>query len=205
VQALSEQLQLQGRKVAIFASTHPGEDELILPMISRLYLLDERFIAIVVPRHLERFQPVRELAAKLSLNHIDLTANIPVGQQTQLVLGDTMGDMFALYGLAGVAFIGGSLIYHGGHNYLEAAAWKLPIVTGISHFNFQTIAQQLRRQGGLYIGSDAIDIEHKIEAWLQDKDSFDISGEAAFKVCESNRGALPRLVKTIEGMMPVSE
>ncbi|MCK5880747.1 MAG: 3-deoxy-D-manno-octulosonic acid transferase, partial [Sinobacterium sp.] len=98
VSELAQQLQLEGRKVAIFASTHAGEDELILPMISRLCMLDERFIAIVVPRHLERFQPVRELASKLKLNVVNLTSNSPATKQTHLVLGDTMGDMFALYG-----------------------------------------------------------------------------------------------------------
>lgn len=201
VAELSEQLQMQGRKVAVFASTHPGEDELILPMISRLYMLDERFIAIVVPRHPERFQPVSELAGKLRLNVINLTSKTPVKDSTHLVLGDTMGDMFALYGLANVAFIGGSLVYHGGHNYLEAAAWKLPILTGKSHFNFQAIAQQLKRERGLFIGSDAVAIEHQLEAWLQDSPSFEVSGEAAFSVCKKNRGALPRLIKIIETMM----
>ncbi len=201
VAELAKQLKLDGRKVVVFASTHAGEDELILPMISRLYMLDERFIGIVVPRHLERFQPVRELASKLKLNVVNLTSDKATNAQTQMVLGDTMGDMFALYGLADVAFIGGSLVYHGGHNYLEAAAWKLPILTGISHFNFQTIAQQLRREGGLYIGSDAVHVEHQLEAWLQDSDNFEVSGEAAYAVCEQNRGALPKLVSMIEGMM----
>lgn len=201
VAQLSQQLQLEGRKVAIFASTHAGEDELILPMISRLHMLDERFIGIVVPRHLERFQPVRELSSKLRLNLVNLSDSTATTDQTQVILGDTMGDMFSLYGLADIAFIGGSLIYHGGHNYLEAAAWKLPILTGISHFNFQTIAQQLRRDGGLYIGCDAVDIEHQLEAWLQEKSSFTVSGDAAYAVCERNRGALAKLVHAIEGMM----
>jgi len=202
VDEMKAHLQIDpARKVVVFASTHGGEDELILPMIKRLHVLDDKFLAIIVPRHLERFDVVYDLASAIQLDTLRLSEKTAVTPSTQLILGDTMGDMLAIYGLADVAFIGGSLIHHGGHNYLEAAAWKLPILTGISTFNFQTISGQLRKAGGLFIGADAVEIEHKLEAWLKDPQDLLASGERAFAVCEKNRGVLPRLITITEDLM----
>ncbi len=200
---LKDQLGLAGKKVAVFASTHPGEDELILPMIKRLSLLDESFVGVVVPRHLERFPVVKSLAEKFGIDYISLSDAQLLPDATPLIIGDTMGDMLALYGVADIAFVGGSLVHHGGHNYLEAAAWKLPIITGLSCFNFQTIAQQLKRSGALFIGGDAVAIEHKLEHWLDAEraDEFEQMGTKAFQVCENNKGALPKLVETIEAVL----
>ncbi len=199
--SLGDQLQCHDRKVVIFASTHPGEDEQILPMIKRLHHFSPEFLAIVVPRHPERFDVVEQIASQLHVSTIRLSKGIACGKTTQMVLGDTMGDMLALYGLADVAFIGGSLITHGGHNFLEAAAWGLPILTGPSVFNFQDIAKMLIKEGGLKQLHDHFDLERTLQTWLVGELNLSEVGIAAKKVLVNNQGTLAKLLDLIEGLM----
>jgi 3-deoxy-D-manno-octulosonic-acid transferase len=196
--SLGSQLQCHDRKIVIFSSTHPGEDEQILPMIKRLYQLDPRFLAIVVPRHPERFDVVDQVARQINIATVRLSEGMACSGTTQMVLGDTMGDMLALYGLADVAFIGGSLIAHGGHNFLEAAAWGLPILTGPSVFNFQDIAKMLIKEGGLRQLHDHFDLERTLQAWLEGKLSLDDVGLAAQRVLVNNQGTLTKLIDIID-------
>ena len=200
-QLLRESLAIDARKVAVFASTHAGEDELILPMIKRLQLLDPDFLAIMVPRHLERFDVVASLAEKQAIDYQRLSDNAAVRPECALLLADTMGDLLAILGVAKICFVGGSLIAHGGHNYLEAAAWRLPIITGPSTFNFQSIAQKLDAAQGLYIAKDAIEVEMQFESWLRPERDLSVSGEAAYRVFAANQGALAKLEQHIVSYM----
>lgn len=197
-QFLRDQLSLRQRKIVIFASTHPGEDEQILPMIKRLHHLSTDFLAIIVPRHPERFAVVAQIAQKLHIATVHLSKGESCDYSTQLVLGDTMGDMLALYGLADVAFVGGSLINHGGHNFLEAAAWGLPILTGPSSYNFQDIARLLVREGGMKQLHDHFDLERTLQAWLEGSLNLAETGYAARKVLSNNQGTLAKLLASIE-------
>lgn len=198
---LRNQLHCVERKIVIFASTHPGEDEQILPMIRRLYQLYPQFLAVVVPRHPERFHAVEQIARQLNIATVRLSQGQACESTTQMVLGDTMGDMLALYGLADVAFIGGSLIAHGGHNFLEAAAWGLPILTGPSVFNFQEIAKMLGKEGGLKQLHDHFDLERTLQAWLGEELNLADVGVAAKKVLVNNQGTLSRLLDLIDDVM----
>lgn len=193
-QQLLMQLQCAGRRVAVFASTHPGEDELIMPMVRRLHHLYPDFLAIIVPRHPERFDSVANIASQLKVQCIRLSSGQPCTADTALVLGDTMGDMLAIYGLAQMAFVGGSLIPHGGHNLLEPAAWSLPVLSGSSVHNFQDIARLLAREGGLKLMHDHLDLERHLQSWLSGQDNLVEVGKAANRALLSNRGALQRLM-----------
>jgi 3-deoxy-D-manno-octulosonic-acid transferase len=197
-QALQKQLACVGRKVAVFASTHPGEDEQLLPMIKRLAAVNPDFLAIVVPRHPERFSAVAMLAQQESLSFCTLTSQQQVTLVTQLVLGDTMGDMLAIYGLADVAFVGGSLVARGGHNFLEAAVWRLPILSGSSVFNFQSIADELQANKALRMLSSVQDLELTLRSWLLGEEHFDGMGKAAERMLLEKRGVLDRLVERLQ-------
>ena len=74
------------------------------------------------------------------------------GSQAQVILGDTMGQMIYLYGVAQIAFIGGSLVAHGGHNPIEAAATGLPLIMGPHDFNFVPVAAAFEAAGVACIG-----------------------------------------------------
>lgn len=193
---LVDDLQLGDRKVAIFASTHPGEDELLMPIAKRLNQLDENFLALVVPRHLERFEPVYQLCQRHHLRVKKISEGGPVGD-AQILLGDTIGDMLTFYGVANIAVIGGTFILHGGHNFLEAAAWQLPILSGKSVYNFQNIAHQLQKAGALKVVQDHYALERVLESWLEDDAAFLAMGLHAKEVFNANQGALDKLLTLV--------
>ena len=92
-----------------------------------------------MPRHPERFNPVADLIEKANFNFIlRSTGEIP-SENTQVILGDTMGELMLMYGISDIAFVGGSLVKHGGHNPLEPLAFKLPVVSGKYTFNFPEV------------------------------------------------------------------
>lgn len=200
-EGLKQALNLEGRKIAIFASTHPGEDEWIVPMVKRLNSLDKSFLAFIVPRHMERFSVVTDLCKNHGLQTVRVTEQQGIDENTQVLIGDTMGDMLAYYGVADIAFIGGSLIRHGGHNYLEAAAWSLPLLSGKSVYNFHAIAHQLQKTGGLHVVEDHYALERSLQSWLKDSSGFANMGERAKQVFDNNHGAQDKLQQVIESVV----
>lgn len=194
---LKQQWQLN-RPVLIAASTHSGEDEIILSAFQRLLKNHSNLLLILVPRHPERFKTVEELISDNKLNYIKRsTKQIPT-EQTQVILGDTMGELLELYGLANIAFVGGSLIEHGGHNPLEPALHHIPIISGKYFFNFKVICEQLIEANGMLIcDSTADSLYSTVNSLLNDDNRCQQMGENAYQVLKRNQGALNRLLKVI--------
>lgn len=194
---LKQQWQLH-RPVLIAASTHSGEDEIILSAFQRLLKNHANLLLILVPRHPERFKTVEELISDNKLNYIKRsTKQIPT-DETQVILGDTMGELLELYGLANIAFVGGSLIEHGGHNPLEPALHHIPIISGKYFFNFKVICEQLIEANGMLIcDSTADSLYSTVNSLLNDDNRCHQIGENAYQVLKRNQGALNRLLKVI--------
>ena len=186
------------RPIWVAASTHQGEDEILLQAFTALLQTFPELLLILVPRHPERFDRVAGLAQQRGFRvQRRSQAPIPSGD-TQVVVGDTMGELLLLYGLGDIAFVGGSLVENGGHNMLEAAAWELPIITGPSDFNFRAISDMLQRRGGLVKVRDASAMADQLQQWLASDDKRRAAGEAAARVVAENRGALNRLLAEVE-------
>jgi 3-deoxy-D-manno-octulosonic-acid transferase len=193
--ALCAEWKVDGRKILVAASTHEGEEALILQACKTI-CAEEPSRLIIVPRHPERFAPVAELISKAGLNFQKRSSGEAF--TADVLLADTMGELLLLLGVADIAFVGGSLIERGGHNMLEPAAWGLPIITGQSDFNFAEISQLLQSGGALFKVSDA---ETLAELWLRliaNADQRASAGAAAEKVMSENRGALDKLLKVID-------
>src|SRR5699024_5183610 len=119
--------------------------------------------------------------------------NMPVPTD-QVLLGDTMGELMQFYACADVAFVGGSLIPGGGHNYLEPAALGLPVLSGPHRFNFAEISDLLEQAGALVEVTDAEAMAERVGGWLTDPASARSAGVAGQVVVEANQGALERLL-----------
>jgi len=100
-------------------------------------------LLILVPRHPERFSKVANLVKKSHFNYIKRSSGDFPSSTVQVIIGDTMGELMLLYGIADLAFVGGSLVNHGGHNPLEPAAQGVPIMMGPHTFNFKDICTKL--------------------------------------------------------------
>ena len=186
------------RKVFIAASTHSGEDEIILDAFRQIHKSMRDCLLVLVPRHPERFDRVYALCEKERLNVVRRSADVPCDADTDVFLGDSMGELPLFYAASDVAFIGGSLVPHGGQNPLEAAALGLPVFIGPHFFNFAEIRRLLLDQRAAKEVHDATELADEVLRCFRDVERRHQMGEAARQVVESNRGALTALLAIIE-------
>jgi len=191
---LRQQWNAAKRPLWIAASTHAGEDEILLDAHRQLLTSHPEALLILVPRHPERFNAVYELCRQQDFSTVRRSLNEPPAASTQVLLGDTMGELLFLYALADVAFVGGSLVPTGGHNLLEPAALGKPVLTGPHLFNFLDIAAQLRDAGALGEISSAAELAREIEALWDNPERTESMRRAGFAVLQNNQGALARLL-----------
>lgn len=199
------------RPVWIAASTHEGEDELLLRAHQKLLRHDPDALLILVPRHPERFDDVygKILSHNLSATRRTQPAKYKVDSEdydpkapqiaTQVYLADTMGEMPLLIQAADICFMGGSLIGDkvGGHNLLEPAALAKPLLTGPSYYNFVDITKMLKAANAVQIVEEPIEIAEALIALFHDKQEMKRAGDAALKVVEENQGAIERTLEII--------
>jgi len=191
---LRSQWQAQDRPVWIAASTHEGEDEVVLDAHRRLLANHPDALLILVPRHPERFNSVFELCQCEGFATVRRSTGANVDAQTRVLLGDTMGELLFLYALADSAFVGGSLVPNGGHNLLEPAALAKPVLSGPHLFNFLDIAAQLREAGALAEVDDAEGLAVEVQRLFELPRDAQRMAEAGLAVMRRNQGALQRLL-----------
>lgn len=121
-----------------------------------------------------------------------------VTKDTDVLLGDTMGELDFLYSLSDIAFVGGSLIDHGGQNLLEPASLSLPIISGPSLRNFQEIALELEEAGALKIIKDKEELSSHFLKLIKDDASRLSAGQSAYEVFIDNRGSLDLILKNLD-------
>ncbi|KEY56518.1 lipid IV(A) 3-deoxy-D-manno-octulosonic acid transferase [Serratia sp. DD3] len=190
------------RPVWIATSTHEGEETLLLEAHRRLLITYPNLLLILVPRHPERFPTAKALAQKAGFSYITRSSGeIPSGS-TQVVIGDTMGELMLLYGIADLAFVGGSLVERGGHNPLEAAAHAIPVLMGPHTFNFKDICAKLTEAGGLITVNDVDALVKEVATLLTDEDYRHYYGRHAVEVLYQNQGALQHLLQLLQPYLP---
>lgn len=194
---LRSRWQAQDRPVWIAASTHEGEDEVVLDAHRRLLGRHPDALLILVPRHPERFNSVFDLCQREGFATVRRSTGANVDAQTSVLLGDTMGELLFLYALADSAFVGGSLMPNGGHNLLEPAALAKPVLSGPHLFNFLDIAAQLREAGALAEVDDAEGLAVEVQRLFELPRDAQRMAEAGLAVMRRNQGALQRLLDSL--------
>jgi 3-deoxy-D-manno-octulosonic-acid transferase len=195
--ALREHWQAGQRPVWIAASTHQGEDEIILAAHRELLRSHSDALLVLVPRHPERFAPVGTAIAQAGFVSASRAGDQPVTADTQVVLGDTMGELLFLYAVADIAFVGGSLVPSGGHNVLEPAALSKPVLSGPHLFNFQDIAARLAEAKALTVIEDASGLADAVRHLIELPQDAQRMGAAGLAVMRANQGALARLLDAL--------
>ena len=192
------------RPVWIAASTHAGEDEIVLAAHRQLLAQQPRALLILVPRHPERFAAMFELSEREGFATVRRSQSQPVSAEIQVLLGDTLGELLFLYALADVAFVGGSLVENGGHNLLEPAALGKPLLSGPHLFNFLEIAAQLRAAGDLIEVTDAQTLHAAVQRLFVEPALAQAMADAGLGVMSANQGALERLLAGLQRLLPAS-
>ncbi len=196
------QKMVEGRRPTwIAASTRDGEEEKVLDALRLVQREIPDVLLVLVPRHPERFDSVARLCQKSRLRTVRRSSEPLIDAITSVFLGDSMGEMIAYYGMADIAFVGGSLVDTGCQNVLEPAALGLPIITGPSQYNFQTICEQLQDGGALQQVPHEKALADAVTALFRDQQRRRVMGEAGMRVIRQNRGALDRVYEVVRSYL----
>lgn len=186
------------RPVFIAASTHEGEEEKIIDAARKIRGQFRDLLLIIVPRHPERFDRVAALCRRAGLNTLRRSEGKPCSSQIQALVVDSMGELSIFYSTADVAFVGGSLVPHGGHNLLEPAALSRPVITGPHYFNFLEVTKQfLEHQAAIEVKNPEQLADTVIEL-LKAPQRRAVMGDAGKQLIEQSKGASQRLLNLID-------
>jgi 3-deoxy-D-manno-octulosonic-acid transferase len=171
-------------------------------------------LLVMAPRHPERFGEVE--ATVMEFCYVKASdwrdrneVNPPFAKSAkdgapcrlEIVLLDTIGDLAAVYGVADVAFVGGSLVERGGHNPLEPAQFGVPVVMGTSYENFRDVVGRMQAEDGIRIVQDKAELETALVELLTDREAARAMGERGRRVFEQQQGATGRAVAALVGMV----
>ena len=185
-----------GRRVLVAGSTMPGEDEQVLDALLRL-AAEERPFLLLAPRHPERAPQVMQLAADRGFSVTRRTL-LPEAAGYDVVVLDTVGELAALYQLADVAFIGGSLVPTGGHNPIEPARFAVPVLTGPNVRNFAAVYRTFVEAGAARFVHSEAELTQALANWLADPAGARKAGEAGRRLLAENAGATGRIADALE-------
>ena len=191
-----------GRWIWVAASTHRGEDELVLSAFKALKAQHPSALLILAPRHPERSAEIeRDLLIGRPFRVSRRSQQQAVGDLVDILLLDTLGELAALTGLADAVFVGGSLIDHGGHNPLEAAAFGRAVISGPHCVNFATIYRDLRRCGGVREVASSQTLAAVVTELASDPALCAAMGDAGQDYVAANKGALACQYTLLEALL----
>ncbi len=189
------------RPVWVAASTHQGEEEIVLDAYVRLRAIFPTLLLILVPRHPERFEAVGKLIRQRGLSVVERSLGWPVNPDIAVLFGDTMGELMLFFAAADCAFIGGSLVETGGHNPLEALALGVPTVFGPHMFNFDEIGKLTREAGAGIQVRDTLSLTEAVGRYLGDQEARFAAGRAGEELVLAHQGACAQTLGLLEPLV----
>jgi 3-deoxy-D-manno-octulosonic-acid transferase len=180
------------RPVLVLASTREGEEALLLDALARS-ILPKRALVVIVPRHPQRFDTVAALLTERRLAFVRRSEAGAVPTDIGVVLGDSMGEMFAYYTAADVAFVGGSLLPFGGQNLIEPISAGAPTLIGPHTFNFAQASETGVAAGAVLRIQDADELFTSAGRLLDDAPARERMRASAEAFLAAHRGAVDRL------------
>jgi 3-deoxy-D-manno-octulosonic-acid transferase len=187
--------------ILLAASTHKGEEDIILDAFR---IIKDRISGsklIIAPRHPERFGEVAELIESRGLEYIRRSEiEDPAAADRDIILMDTIGELSRAFSRVSIAFIGGSLVPVGGHNILEPAYWGRPILFGPYMDNFPVAGEFIEKAAAIEVNGQE-DMANRVVELLENKKESDSMGKNAKEIVEKNRGAVKKAVELIRSFI----
>ena len=198
----------EGAPLILAASTRP-EEVIILNSLRQVFSKSElKPRLMIAPRHPERFSEVADLLQTAGVRWTSRTAAPAVGDaQTDVILLDSIGELHAVYSLASIVFVGGSISKTGGHNILEPAVVGVPVIVGPHTFNFQSIVETFVNAGAIVqlqpISDSAtiVELANVITELLADSTRRHELGVRARNLVDENRGATARTIESLSSIL----
>jgi 3-deoxy-D-manno-octulosonic-acid transferase len=181
------------RQIFVAGSSHRGEELVLLRALQLARALMPKLMMVLAPRHPERFSEVEKLLRESSLSFERKTRSQPDQYfQRDVLLLDTVGELTEFFNAADVAFVGGSLVEVGGHNILEPARCRKPVLFGPYMENFKTIAEGMKCNGGAIEVHGAEDLARVLAELLRDPQARQRMGQSAADFAAGHQEALPK-------------
>ncbi len=187
-----------GRPLLAAASTHPGEDELVLFAHRELRLAHPGLLTIIAPRHPERGAQIAELARAMGCSTALRSQGALPDASTDIYIADTLGELGLIYRVAPLVFIGGSMIRHGGQNPIEAAKLGACVVHGPYVWNFAETYAALDKANGAVPVEDARSLREQFAQLLADPRRASQIGRAGNAAVDALGGGLDRTLAALE-------
>jgi len=211
---LGRQLRAQfgaARKVFLAASTRDGEEALLLDALQQVHI--PGLLLVIVPRHPQRFAEVAALLEqrgipfrrRSEMSHSGKSQNLAIPAETQAVLGDSMGEMFAYYAAADLAFIGGSLLPYGGQNLIEACAAGAPVLVGPYTHNFAEATRLAVKAGAAAQMQDSSGLVMELQRLLDSPAALREMHSHCAGFVKSNRGATDKSLRIIVSLYATNQ
>lgn len=185
----------------LVASSHEGEEEIAADAHA---LLRQRFpdvVTIVAPRHPHRGEAIEHALERRGLVVSRRAAGDAIEPGTDVYLADTLGELGLFFRLADVAFVGGSLVPHGGQNPLEPARLGAAVLFGPHMENFASVAAELARSGAAFEVHDAATLADSVAMLLADRDRRDAAANAAFTIATGKEGILDAVFAHLQPLL----
>ncbi len=189
-----------GRPAWIAGSTHPGEEEIVLSAHAELLHRSPDLLLVLAPRHPRRVNDVTALCDRSELSSVRLSDGPSGAEKPNVLIIDVMGQLLYWYGVAQIAFLGGSLVPIGGHNPIEAAVHGTAMLMAQHRFNFAEITERFANAGCLG-PVDAESLAGAVADLLDDPERRRSQGRSAREVIDANRGASDKLLARLEEML----
>ena len=191
-----EELKTNKYRLFIGASTHKGEDDIVLAAFKYVKCTERDAKLLLVPRHPQRYEEVSKLLDNCGLKWGKRTNNANFDDY-DIILLDTMGELAKLFSICHIAFIGGSFSQTGGHNPLEANVWSKPVISGPCTFNFKDVYKIVTEKNCAVIVNDESEFKKELLSFYQDEEKYNKYCQNASSVFDENRGAISYVLERI--------
>lgn len=186
------------RPTWVAASTHEGEEEIILNAHRLLQQKLPELLLVLVPRHLERFETVAQLISQSGFSFTKRSLS-PKKVNEEVLLVDAIGELMSVFAVSDVVLMGGSLISRGGHNPLEPLAENCAVLSGREIFNFKDIYRQLDAEHAVtWVDNTSESVAKKVFQLLMNKQECHQYAERGKGLLQQNRGALSQLWQALQ-------
>lgn len=190
------QLKTYNYRVLVAASTHKGEDEIVLNVFKELKEKNNDAKLLLAPRHPQRYSDVTDLISSSGFKFGKRSSSDNF-DDNDIILLDTMGELSKLFSICYLAFIGGSFSSTGGHNPLEASIWKKPVISGPCIFNFKDVYKiEIDKECAVIVNNEKEFIKEALN-FYSDKNKYDEYCNNAKTVFDENRGAISYVLQRI--------
>lgn len=191
------------RPVWLAASTHPGEEELVLETHERVRSAFPGLLTIIVPRHPNRATEIENMVKQRVPAATRRSVEQHIGEKVEIYIADTLGELGLFYALTPVAYIGGGMGTLGGHNPIEPAQQNTAILYGPDRGNFTTVAEELEEAGAAQIVSDALEMSDAVRNLLSDDSECARRADRALQVARRNSDIVDMVMDRLRPLLPV--